>query len=610
MGLAEQFHAWALAADRTNDELYTIELLVEDAWRLWCHRRQHYERPDWEARHARAKQRLLNPAYHAHICREKLDALVEVWAEMRTFTHFGFNDRPLGEVETLRFFPQLTDVDISGNFARIDALAGMRGLKSLAITSGKVADLGALAGLPELARLRLFLQTPWPELSALATLPALRNFHYCGNLLALRDVPELPTVEDAQLDANIHWKTPLRDLRELPAMPAVRRLRVESVASLAGVERFPALNLQLQGPFADLSPLASQISVTWLRLQGQEFQDLRPLARMPALRELRMDRELPLDLSPLADAPRLRQVWVHGCDILATELATINALLPPWDEDFMLREPRPLAPLHFLAINRAADDYRAVRALTKPSDPRTAFYGEDSAYASAEARWFNKELRRRLDALLGRGWRGREDESTHWSGHGDPGAGQLNFNRYEDMLRLKEIVRTVRELMAATLFPWELLLTIEPHGNLDDDMAAISSRDDDDEEAAVERERVDWRDFRRHERERRAFLERQYRLRLQQEQGLPIDPKDFSPPPEVVEPEKDNAEDGAVLDPDNDEGADSLGEKLSLSLILGEHVMSVWLDDGQLAADYYGEAPVNWHELPGPPEQRPCTSYW
>lgn len=606
MSLAEQFHAWALAPDRTNDELYTIELLVESAWNLWCHRHQRHERWDWDARHAHSKHRLLNPAYRARISREKLDALVEVWADLCRFSVLGFNERPLGEVETLRFFPQLTDVDISGNFSRIDALSGLRGLKSLTINSEALADIGALSGLPALERLRLTLSTPWPDLSALETLPALRSVYYHGNLLALRDVQALPCVVEATFNADYNWKTPLRDLRELPSMPAVRQLRVESVAALAGVERFPACNLELEGPFTDLSPLAGQTSVTWLRLQGKRFMELSPLARMPALRELRLERELPLDLSPLADAPRLRQAWVLGCDIIATELAAINAMLPPWSDDFMLPEPRPLSRLRFITVDRADPDYQRVIMLPEPPCPRAAFYGDDPAYASAEDRWFKTELRRRLDALLGRGWRDREEDSIYWSSHAHPGTNRVNLNRYADMLKLVEVVQTLRELMAAARFPWEVRLIVEPHGNLDDNMDEIAGREDEDDEAvAAARDQEEWKDFRARQREWQAFLERQHRMRLLQEQGLPIDPDDFSPPPEPEEEDESEEGDGAVLDPNDDGGADSVGRNLSLYLTLNERVMCVYTEDTELAADYYGEQPENWHQLPEPPEQRP-----
>ena len=605
MSLAEQFHAWARSPDRTNDELYTVELLVESAWDTWCHRHKRHEPDDLNAKIARSKRRMLNPAYRARITLEKLDTLVEVWADMRWFRFSSLQDRLIGEVETLRFFPQLTDVQIMGNFSRIDALAGLRGLKSLSINSETLADIGALAGLPALETLHLTLRTPWPELSALSTLPALRELHYHGNLLALRDVPTLPGVVKVQFDADYNWKTPLRDLRELPAMPSVRHLRVESVAALAGVERFPVLNLQLKGPFTDLSALAGQTSVTWLRIQGQGFMDLRPLARMPALRELSLDRELPLDLSPLADAPRLCQVWVYGCDIVATELASINALLPPWSDDFMLPEPRPLAPVRFIAVDRHREDTKL--AAPEPPDPRPAFYGDDLAFASAENRWFKVELRRRLDALLGRGWRGRTEKSTFWSGHSHPGNFHVHLNRFEDTFRLREVVQALRELMAAARFPWDMLFIIEPHGNLDDDMDEIAARDDDDEDdaTAAERDRQERLEYRQYARERRAFLERQHRLRLQQEQGLPIDPNDFSVSPEPEETDEAEDADSAVLDPDDDEGADSLGARFHMYAYLNEEVFSVWLDDLQLATDYYGETPENWHELPEPPEKRP-----
>ena len=345
--------------------------------------------------------------------------------------------------------------------------------------------------------------------------------------------------------------------------------------------------------------------MTWLRLEGKTFMDLGPLARMPALRELRLERDLPLDLSPLADAPRLRQVWVQGCDIIATELASINALLPPWADDFLLPEPRPLAPVCFLAVDRNRED--AKRIAPKRPDLRPAFYDGDLAYAAAESRWFRAELLRRLDGLMGRGWRKREEESSHWSSHDRPGYVQVHLNRFEDTFRLREVVQVLRELMAAVRFPWSMLLIIEPHGNLDEDMDEIAARDDeDDEAAAAKRDRQERLEYRQYTRERQAFLEREHRLRLQQEQGLPIDPNDFFPPPEPEETEEPEEDDGAaVLDEDDDEGADSLGARFHLYAHLDEQVLSVGLADTQLAADYYGEPPVNWNELPEPPEQRP-----
>ena len=148
---------------------------------------------------------------------------------------------------------------------------------------------------------------PWPDLSAIGTLPRLTELTYRGNVLALRNVAQLEHVKIVAVESANGWETPLRDLHELPEMPRIRHLKIRRVAYLDGVERFAACNLQLEGPYVDLAPLAGRPSVTWLRLEGERFFDLRPLARMPALRELRLDRERPLDVTPLAEAPALRQ---------------------------------------------------------------------------------------------------------------------------------------------------------------------------------------------------------------------------------------------------------------------------------------------------------------
>jgi len=59
MNLAEEFRAWALDPGRTNDELFTAELLVEAAQLLEDHRQRVWHR-DYDVHRERCKQRRLN----------------------------------------------------------------------------------------------------------------------------------------------------------------------------------------------------------------------------------------------------------------------------------------------------------------------------------------------------------------------------------------------------------------------------------------------------------------------------------------------------------------------------------------------------------------------
>ena len=44
---------------------------------------------------------------------------------------------------------------------------------------------------------------------------------------------------------------------------------------------------------------------------------------------------------------------------------------------------------------------------------------------------------------------------------------------------------------------------------------------------------------------------------------------------------------------------------LGLTACLTESVLCIRLDEAEVGAYYYGEAPENWHNLPEPPAERP-----
>ena len=600
MNLAEQFRAWALAPGRTDDERYTIELLVEAA-QARADEKNKAPRPDFDAVRTRRKRRALNPAHRPDLSRAQLDLVVEFWAGI-TRVENGTSleeDRPVRDLGALRFFPHVTTLKLTSELDDLAALAAVPGLKVLELHDESLGNFDGIAALTQLEEVNLHLGAPWPALAGLGRLPQLKVVNFRGNLLALREVPAWPQVERAWLHKNHVANTPLRDAQELPEMPRVTWLQVDGIAALRGIERFARVQqLDVEGPYVDLGPLAAMPEVRKLRLAGERFLDLRPVAHMPRLRTLVLWRYRGIDVSSLAESPRLREVEAKLSEVIQTEIASVNAAIGFVDQTVFVREePLRLGPLRLIAYDPRRDDFKSVRSGLQRLEPRVAAYEDDPVMDPAECRWFDREISRRLNARLAPGW-GR---IASWG----PGFANLTIRRYQDVTKLRDIVAAVREVIAAARFPWGVMLFVDPHGDLGEDLDEIEERhgggDEDEDEFDVESEREEWEDARRRWREHREFLEREHRHRLQAQEGLPIEPEAFALP----EPEAPPHDDDTIQDTEDGGDTNALGLDLDFHLEIGRDI--VWAHaDAAAKAGYFLEAKFeDWHALPGPPEQRP-----
>jgi hypothetical protein len=284
----QDFIAWASDPARSPDQLFTVELLLERM-------RHRLDRPfrdrqeTFDRRMEIMKARKSNPAYRPSLPLDEIEQLQKRAATVTHFGGFGGNtDRPLRDIQALRFFPQLQEVRLDSNDASdLSPLAPLQNIKQLWICEhGDVGgcqpvQLSDCGEKPQLHHLWLSLRHAWPDLRALANWPALRTLYFNGNVLARAEVPELPSVEFAQIHKWVCRETPLRDLQAFPAMPKVKQLSLQDTSSLAGIERYPTvLNLEIGGEFRDLSPLISLTNVTFLKLTGEYFTDLTPLTRI------------------------------------------------------------------------------------------------------------------------------------------------------------------------------------------------------------------------------------------------------------------------------------------------------------------------------------------
>lgn len=512
--------AWVSNPARTNDELFTVELLLE-AQRGYQWPFNHVN-AESEAKRERAKARKLNPAHRPAMPRDELKELI---ARVETIKYYGggHDDRPIRNLEAFRFFPHFENLNVQSS--DVHDFSPIASLKKLTYLS--IAEYGDLYGcqpislaqcgeMPALERLHLALRHPWPDLRALADWPALIDIRYNGNLLALEDVPILPSARVVHLKKWIGNSTALRDLRKLGEMPKVRQLAIDLVASLEGIERYPSVvNLELGGCFRDLAPLAAMENVTALTLRGEFFQDLKPLARMPRLRELTFIREWPLDLSPLADCPQLRRVEFEHCAMMRTEVAALNAGLLPEALDFQAKKPRPLGPLKFY---RLGDDQKEASKFfgertQKIHEEREKFFDGDEALKAAEGRAFCTAMQSKFDELLGRGW----------------GIFRASFpalKRYPDTLRVLELVEVIREYSAQSLFPQHVTFIVEPHADMTDDLEELKAREekeaDPDADYLMKYYETDLvleenEDDRRQRAERYELLKREHLVRLRDE---------------------------------------------------------------------------------------------
>lgn len=617
--IAEKFRAWVLDPARTNDELLPVVYLVSWGRMLWGQQHKDPQNIDYDAARAERKRRRLNPASRPVIDPQELTATLEVWSTVtKLATNWGAGDRPVRSLAALCFLPQLWEVSLAEvELPDLSPLAGLPNLRTLdlaepVLVGGYVTtDFSPIAGLP-IEKLSLSLRHPLVDFSVVATLPRLREVMLRTNLIALETLPSLPAAEIVSLEADFRWKTPARSFHALPEMPRVQRLKVASIANLEGAERLREVrNLDLAGPFADLTPLAALPQVTFLRLESAIFTDLAPLARMPALRELLIVREVPFDLGPLVESASLRLVRVERCDIVATELAALNAALDPDEDDFLASTPRTLSPDRF--FNYRPQDEEITRLQREfPADrheAREQAYGADEAIGQAEARWGSDQVRLRLNRLLG---------GESWGGNSGLTAGsqQIRLRSQPAILRLSEIVQELREFSARSRFPWHFTIEAEPPFEMGESMEEIAARDEPEKEKKPghwlarefdpEQERQDHEEFAAGRREEYQRLEAEHLHRLKEEQAQPIDPEDFAPAPstEAAADETDPAEE------EDDETADGgfIADFLDrTSFIVGVTEEALWVTDHMRAAaeQAYGEPAEDWHSLPQSIEERP-----
>lgn len=529
------FITWALSPDRTIEEAYLAERIVENGIVAWRAKRKDYRFENWEASKERARARRLNPAHRLRLGEENVKKTAEMLPEMKRLDLACHDDRPVRDLSGLRFFPALDSLNISFNEIKdISPIASLSRLTELHVADSVTEDFRPLSRCTTLRFLVLRINQPWPILTGLENLSQVETFHYYGNLLPLEDVPILAGVKTCVLEVAYPLNLPPRNCHRLPAMPALQSLDLSTVHRLDGIGRWSTLHyLKVEGKFTDLTPITECRALTSLTLKGNVTRDLSPLVLLPKLRHLTVEGEHPQDYSVLAEAPLLHEVTAKGCDINKMELGALHAGFSPWSDEFAAPEPRPLKPLRFLIVPH--------KDLTKES-PRGQGNDPTGGLSGFEGLWFKRLLRRRIAEAL---------DHPKWGQVNTWGAGfaYITVASFEAAECLPEIVRVTREAIASARHVWHVFFFV--------DLDAEWERDDETDpelSKALQRQRQKQEDADGHirmekrRREHKEFLERLHRLRLLEQDGRKIEPDQFAAPdaPEI-EPEQEEDEEDVDL---------------------------------------------------------------
>jgi hypothetical protein len=525
MANSDDFIVWATNPKLNTEEAFCAEVIVEKASEIWRHKNKVADPENWEAKRERHKKRALNPAHRSKLNLSDVEGTASILDDVHHFwvhaSKHAHDDRPLRNISGLRFLRNLKDVNLHGTeISDVSVLKELRQLQKLGIWDDELDDVTPLAQCFQLQAISLRLSQPWPQFAPLEGLTELKHFEWSGNPLVMETLSALPSVRKVKFEGGFNWKLPLRDLHRLPAMLMLHVLELDPAWSIEGIERWPTItNLALTGNVRDLRPLQRLSHLTHLTLKTDKLRNVQHLVGIPELHHLIVDSDHPVDFSSLTDAPRLHEIEIRRCEINQMEVATLNSVLPSWDEEFAASSPRVLKPLGLKFVPDLE--------VFKDKNPGAATIGEtenNPGMLASEARWVKRRVQSRLKKFLGSDQWGLV-EVTEQGYRG----GSVEINSLESAEQLSKIIETIRLFLAQTRFQWEFAIRIalksewhQKHPELEKELQ---------QQRLIE----EHLDFEARQKERADFLERQHRAELLQQEGMKVKPEDFAAPEDASE---------------------------------------------------------------------------
>ncbi len=525
------FIVWTTNPKLNNEEAFCAEIIVEKAMEMWWQKNRVVDPEGWGPKLERRKRRALNPAHRAKLDLKEVERAASVLHEIHHFwfhsSKYANDDRALRDLSGFRFLRGLKDFSLHGGEMKdISALAELPELQKITLWDEELENLSPIARCAKLESLSLHVSQPWPDLPPLNELPLLKHFEWRGNPFVLENLSPLPHVVKAKVEGGFQWKLPLRNLKRLPQMPLLRVLELDPAWSLDGIEQWTTItNLTLSGNIRDLQPLHQLSQLTHLTLKTDQLRNVQQLVGIPQLRHLLVESEHPVDFSSLTDAARLHEIEVKRCEINKMEIATLNSVLSPWDDEFALATPRTLSPLRIVPVPD-----KELFKTTKAEAASSAEVETNPGMLVSEAHWIKRKIFSQLKKLLRSDKWGSVEASEH--GHR---TSTIQINSLEAAERLSEILQSTREVLAGSKHRWECAVRISLKADWQQNHPEL--------EKSLEKQRLidEHLDWERRQQERKEFLERKHRADLLQQEGIKIKPEDFAAPEkeEAAEPDED-----------------------------------------------------------------------
>ena len=613
--LAESFIEWALDPARNLEERFATLTVVEMCVAWDEVRRKVYDN-DFEKRRAMWKARKLNPAYVPVLKEEEVRIAAGQLEGLISFSTHASDDRPIRDLEVLRFTPNLETLSLSG--CAIEHYEFMRHLPkvhTLYIHGDDTEDMRGIGHCRSLRFLHIRNQCPWPRLDGWEQLVSLETLVWHGSGLAFLSVPELPALRRFYLEYGHHHTqgvSTIKDFNQLPAMPLLEHFTGWHFYRLDGIERYPRLrSLVIAGCFPSLEKLACLKQLTHLTIGNDEISDIKPLLAVPELHQLRIRTKRPHDYSFLAEAPQLREVRALGCDVPQVDLHTLSHILSGWEDRFAAAEPRPLPPL-VLRAHYKDQTVNPPESFAYSEYDETGWHG-NRLFQESEEEWVRLQLVAALEdsglmKLPGIEVVGRHVVEEHvpfiWFSHVNARKRELGLRLHtiHAISRLRDIIACIRGVFVRTRYRWSVLITGDPNSS-DYDYLEQGRKRTPEEEA--EDERSTQEHFEKKRKEEQEYLARELRLRMLKEDGQEPNPADFNPPP----PPKDEGKGGGVATLTKTEDEEPPPMKFDPPNLDYDNRDDEDDSEGGLAEGEPGQEDNDEHWLPLPPHVDPNT-FW
>jgi len=328
------FSEYALSQDRSDDEIYTIELVIDRIrtkndpayWDDFLDLSEARMQPDYNPQFSKAHLKLSEKFLHT----------VE-WLSLQK-THVS--QRPIRNIEALKFLPNLSTLHlISNEVTDITPLSHCKKLTELSLSANPIKDLSPIVSCTKIEMLNLS-ESALQDLSPLEKLLSLTELTLNNNeMLPFSKLKELKSLKILNIDAD----EPVKSFSQFPSMPSLKVITGAEIDNLNGIEKFTKLESlsNLSGKFDSLEKLMSLDSLTNFNIYSCRISSLSPLANHKSLRYIFIDSEHEvMDLITLESIPNLHAVRIQhkGDDIEGLE--AINKKLTPWSAEFGTLKPR------------------------------------------------------------------------------------------------------------------------------------------------------------------------------------------------------------------------------------------------------------------------------